>query len=163
MKCFINILLIVVGVVNLCKGQDTIKVNVPLLKESEKVDSLICAVVNQNKTYSVARTDDSCFLLCLSEGDKLNFVQGIKASIKKNEVFDYANFSKNKNLGFFEFNGYLVFVYGEPFVNKLFRHDTSTKAFNFFKDNISTEFYMIQHYISWAVFYRDGKLNYGVH
>jgi hypothetical protein len=73
------------------------------------------------------------------------------------------DFEKYKSLGYFQFNGCLVFIYGKPIVNELFQRTESKKEFHFVKITGTELMYMLQNYISWAVFYSNGELSYGMH
>ena len=163
MRYFLIVLCVLTRMANNCQAQDTVTRSVTLFSESPKVDSLISSVIHDNSTHSKPAKNDSCFLLELSKDNNLNFIQGIRASNKKNLVFDYVDFEKYKSLGYFQFNGYLVFIYGKPIVNELFQRTESKKEFHFVKIRGTELMYMLQNYISWAVFYENGELGYGMH
>jgi hypothetical protein len=68
---------------NNSQAQDTVTRSVTLFSESPKVDSLVSSVIHDNSTHSKPAKNDSCFLLELSKDNNLNFIQGIRASNKK--------------------------------------------------------------------------------
>jgi hypothetical protein len=163
MKSYLTILSIVIISLNICQAQDTLKKDVRLLKESIKIDSLISSFINANETIKI-RENDSCVLLMLQENnDDAGEIQGIRASNHKSIIFGFANFENSKSIGYFEFSGYLVFVYGDSFMNRFFTYTKSKKEFVFIKPTIYDNIFIVQHFLSWTLFYDHGKFREGVH
>ncbi len=161
MKIYIAVFVFVVFASNICRAQVTMK-SIPLLKESAKIDSLISSVIAPENLKGLK--NGSCILLALNKTKyDAGFVQGIHAIIHKGIVYDYANFNHQKKLGYFEFRGYLIFVYGDSVMNKFFSYTKSRKQFTFIKPTPKQEIFTIHNFMSWALFYREGEFNYGVH
>ena len=108
--------------------------------------------------------DDSCIILSLSRNEFEKYIQGTHTLNQRQIIFDLGgNLNNNKNLGYFEFDGYLVFVYGDSFMKKFFVYTTSKRKFILIKPKVKDTLSFIRGFMSWAVFYRDGKFNYGVY
>lgn len=144
-------------------AQDTLKKSIPLFKQSPKIDSLINSVINHNEGLRVSNKD-SCFLLGLYKTkDDAGFISSVKASNHKQIISDFRSFWKNKNCGYFEFKGYLIFVYSDSFMKDFFSKSQSTKEFTFIKPTTQESALELKHSISWAVFYKNNEFRFGVH
>jgi hypothetical protein len=93
----------------------------------------------------------------------VGFISGVHTSNHKEIIFDSRNFAINKNCGYFEFNGYLIFVYGDRFMKEFFNNTNSEKEFTFIKPTTQEAAFEMTHLMSWAVFYENGIFNFGVH
>jgi hypothetical protein len=162
MKKRLVFLFLLIAISTICKSQDTIRRNIPLLKESAQVDSLINSV-NNISGNSKASKNDSCILLYLTEDIRRNFIQGLHMTNYKKIVYSFADFEKDKSVGYFQFNNYLIFVYGDKFMKQFFTYSKDRKEFTFIRPTTEKYFDMIRHYLCWAVFYDNEHLNYGVH
>jgi len=163
MKNYLFILFPFIFASIVCEAQDTVKRNVPLLKESIKIDSLILSVINI-PDYLKAPKNDSCIVLSLSKNDVEKYIYGAHALNHREIIFDLGgNLIHNKSVGYFEFKGYLIFVYGDAFKNDFFSYTEKKRTFAFVKPKPDDIFPLIRGYMSWAVIYRDGGFNYGVH
>ncbi|HEY2582917.1 MAG TPA: hypothetical protein VGI43_13975 [Mucilaginibacter sp.] len=155
MKRYLVILTFSVALINICQAQSTFKKSVPLLKESIKIDSLITTTI-ANLENPKPLENDSCFLLIL---DKRGFDEGMILcvhTLNHKETILRGDLRNNKGLGYFELKGYLVFVYGDTFMNEFFTNTKSKKEFAFSKTTDLGG-------CGWAVFYREGTFNIGVH
>jgi len=162
MKKCLTVLIIIIITSSTCLAQDSFKKTVPLVKESAKIDSLLSAIINIPK-YLKAPKDDSCIALCLGKNDLEKYVYGLHAINHREIIFDIGNLKSKKRLGYFNLKGYLIFVYGDAFMNEFFIFTNLTKEFIFVKPKAEETLSLMRNFMSWAVFYRDGELNYGVH
>lgn len=163
MKSYLAILSIIVISLNICQAQDTVRRNVPLLKESIKIDSLILCVIDINKSIKVSE-NDSCMLLGLFKNNNdAGFIRGIHALNHEHVIFDFEKFRNNHGLGYFEFNGYLIFVYGNEFMSQFFTDTKSKKEFTFVKSKVQDEISVMRNFTNWVVFYKNGEFGCGVH
>lgn len=162
MKNYSIIFLLVIAL-NICQAQDTIKSNIPLLIESSKIDSLISSVINVPE-HLKAPKNDSCIVLSLSKNEVENFIYGAHALDHRSIIVDLGgNLKDKRSLGYFEFSGYLIFAYGDAFMSKFFTYTEAKKEFTFVKPETKNVLSLIKGYMSWAVFYREGRFYYGVH
>ena len=162
MKIILVLLCLTIGFSCNCWGQDTIQKSIPMLKESAKVDSFIMHIINIPDKEKASK-DDSCLLLNLTYHSSANFIQGLYALNNRRTIFGFADFENDGNVGYFEFKKYLIFVYGDKYLKQFFKPTNVKRQFNFIKMNTTNFFPMIKGYLSWAVFYDDKTLNYGVH
>jgi hypothetical protein len=160
MKKYLVIFLSFVCISSFGFGQTVIKKVIPLLKESTQVDSLLVSVFNMPQNMR-APANDSCILLIF---DRHNFgaIVGLKAVMQRRLIYSQAY--TEKSIGYFEFEGYLIFAYGDESMRRFFTNTNSNKEFNFVKPGTSEMLAMFNSYMSWALFiHDDGELNYGVH
>jgi|SRR6185437_6658766 len=163
MKISVTILFIIFIALNTCSAQDTVTKNLRLLKESVKIDSLISSVI-MAPSHLEASKNDSCFLLGLFKSDDdAGFIAGLHVFNHKKTIIGYANFYDRDGLGYFEFRGYLVFVYGDSFKDEFFKRTKLTREFTFITPTANDEIFLDEHYRSWAVFYDNDRFGYGVH
>jgi len=147
---------------NNCEGQDTVKKNIKLYKESYKIDSLISRIT---KDYVFRKSPEkaSCFLLNLNEGsDDNGFIMQIRSFNNNQTISEYAYFLNENRLGYFEFNGVLIFVYGDQFMNQLLKKTKNKKEFTFIKSSVDSDVFVMTHFMQYFIFYDHGDLNYGV-
>jgi len=162
MKKYTTLVIIITVVSSSCLAQGSFKRTVSLVKESAKIDSLLSAIINIPK-YLKAPKDDSCIVLCLGKSDPERYVYGLHAINHREIIFDIGNLKNKKRLGYFNHKGYLIFVYGDAFMNEFFIYTNLTKEFIFVKPKAEETLSLMRNFMSWAVIYRDGELNYGVH
>ena len=154
--------MITVAFLNLTNAQNISKREVVLLKESPKIDSLILKLINIPHNLKAAK-NDSCFLLALYKGNVRSSVQALPAFSKRTEITSIGKFEKDKTLGYFEIYGHLVFVCGDDFMNNFFERTKSKKTFAFRQSGLNEMTAIFGNYMGWAIFYRDGEFNYGMH
>jgi len=147
----------------LSNAQDTLKRNVSLLKESLKIDSLVGAVI-KNLGEIKDPVNDSCFLLGLFKNiNDAGFLMGLHTVKQKNIIFDTSKLGSETSLGYFEFCGYLVFVYGDDFMSEFFASTTTKKKFTFIKPTKQEFVNELKYMYGWDVFYKEGAFFLGVH
>jgi len=160
-KVLIALFIMVISL-SLSKAQNISKREVVLLKESPNIDSLILSLINIPYNLTAAK-NDSCFLLTVSKGNSRSSVQALPAFNKRTEITSIGRFEKDKTLGYFEIYGYLVFVCGDDFMNEFFERTKTKRTFVFRQSNLNEMTAIFGNYMGWAIFYRDGEFNYGVH
>ena len=144
-------------------AQNTLKRGVPLLRESPKIDSLIKSVINI-PANSKSLEDDSCILLGLFKNkNDAGFIGRLYKLNHKQILLDFSNFGKNRNHGYFEFNGYLIFVYGNDFMKEFFTNTQSKKEFTFINPTTQQLISQMRNSVGSFLFYKDGEFYSGVH
>jgi hypothetical protein len=147
--------------ISICQAQRVVKKSVALLKESPKIDSLMKLIL---AIPEKAAENDSCLLIRLDRNkNDAGSIEGIHTLNHNRVIFDLWNFKDQKDLGCFEFEGYLIFVYGNEFMNDFFTKTGSKKEFDFIKPSVEESVFMIRHFMGWTLFYKNGQFNYEVH
>jgi hypothetical protein len=159
MKNYLLSLLFVMAGCTFCFAQDTVRVEIPQLLESGKVDSLILAVIKSPENLKVAK-NDSCLLLSLNKMQMYSYIHGIHALSNKETIFSTGNFENQTNIGYFEAGGYLVFVYGDDTMNKLFANTHQTKEFTFIHPTTQQNIFVILNYLNLALSYDQGVFKF---
>jgi hypothetical protein len=132
MRTCIIIITFLIGSLNVVKGQSSIKRSIPLLEKASKIDSLMESVIK------IAPKKDSCFLLTMRYANKSPLIM-IENVNKKVIKFGGGNIENEKSLGYFEINGYTVFVTGDNLLDCFFKYTSHNKMFTFFKSAIKGE------------------------
>ena len=140
-----------------CRAQDSLKMALPQLLESAKIDSLISAIIKSPENQKVAK-NDSCLLLMLSKNETHSYLQGIKAVKNKETIFSAGHSQNQKNIGFFEYNGYVVFVYGDEILDRFFANTDQTKEFTFINPSTQQAIFILSNYLSLNLAYENGTL-----
>ena len=144
------------------KSQDTVKRDVTLLKESVKIDSLISSLIHISISVKSPK-NDSCLLLHLTNNRDDCFVVGLPARNQKKLIFDLGGNLKNSNtLGYFEFNGYLIFVFCDSFIKKFVTYSKTKKKFVIVEPKVSDFLSLYTGFMSWAIIYSNKKFVYGL-
>jgi len=146
-----------------CHAQDTTKRNISLLKESSKIDSLINSIISFSEGPKSSKKD-SCFVLSLFKTKSdAGFISNVHISNHKQVISDFRPFWKNINCGYFELNGYLIFIYGDSFMKEFFSNTQTKKEFTFIKPTTQEAVLQLNELMSWAVFYKNNTFSWGVH
>jgi hypothetical protein len=157
-NCFTTLLFIITAFY-FCRAQDTVKMDIPLLLESAKIDSLMSQVIKSPQNLKAIK-NDSCLLLSLNKNETFSFIHGVHAINSRETVFSIGNFENQKNAGYFEIAGYLVFVYGDESMNKFFANTHQNKEFTFIKPDAQQNIFVILNYLSLGISYNNGVFSY---
>jgi hypothetical protein len=69
-------------------------------------------------------------------------MMGLHAIDHKKIIFVLRDFNSDKSLGYFEFNKYLIFVYGDSSMNKFCTYTKSEREFTFVKPKARDALYL---------------------
>jgi len=144
--------------------QNTYIKNISLVKESPAIDSLLNRLIANLENLKRVECD-SCLLLGLFKR-KIDdgFVYNVhKSNDRQKAYYSFPDFAPDKTLGYFNYNGYLVFVYGDASLKEYINYTDFKKPFIFKKPSTQESVSIITHNMPWILFYKNGVFSYGFH
>jgi hypothetical protein len=159
MKNCLLTLLLIITTRSICFAQDTLKMEVPALLESGKIDSLMLGVIKSPENLKAPK-NDSCLLLGLNKNEIFSYIHGIHAMNNRETIFSIGNFENLNNVGCFEVGGYLVFVFGDEMVSKFFANTHQTREFTFIRPTAQQNIFVILNYLNLSLTYNGGVFSY---
>ena len=143
--------------------QDTFIRDVPLVKESPAIASLLHRIITYENSKELER--DSCMLLRLlkSENDAGSIHPVHTLAHKQKVYYSFPDFGRSKNLGYFKYGRYFVFVYGDDdSMKENFKYTAFRTTYTFTNPTVDQLTTLIKGW-SWFIFYKNGVFTYGVH